>query len=492
MYKIYINDEEVVVESNFEINEEYMNTSSIVFNKVYPKSWKGTNKLLTDYYFPKDYSKCNVYKDDVLVFSGIVKNSANMVLNPFEPHYCSLQILDKNTLLSEGKTLDFVITDKTITEAITEVVNSIADYGFVVGTVSIENDSTIGAYSTLDKTAFDIFQYLSEISNSRWGTRMIDENTTAIDFYSPSLMPQENDIEFTQEYFCENKIINMEYDYDTNDYRNKQIILSDSVYADIQTIENIITDGYNTNFITEKAIGTINSMTLDNETVTFATNDEKNIGISADFYYTVGENKITSDTTYTSGLIIQINYTALIKGRQIGYNNNEISRINSQLDINGTISRYEKRSDILSSSELQAVANTYINYNSKPELTLTIKTKDNIFDLGKKVYFNAPLEDLKDTYLIKSRKTSIKQANNNVFVEYEFVLVNNFDTESAINYFDNQRRKSTGNIGEGSFIDRNIDLNSETNIIFENLSFTEIQVDGNNILNSVINAPFNN
>lgn len=492
MYKIYINDEEVVVESNFEINEEYMNTSSIVFNKVYPKSWKGTNKLLTDYYFPKDYSKCNIYKDDVLVFSGIVKNSANMVLNPFEPHYCSLQILDKNALLSEGKTLDFVITNKTVSEAITQVINAIADYGFIVGNVSIENDSTIGAYSTLDKTAFDIFQYLSEISNSRWGSRMIDENTTAIDFYSPSLMPQENNIEFTQEYFCENKIINMEYDYDTNDYRNKQIILSDSVYADIQTIENIITDGYNTNFITEKAIGTINSMTLDNETVTFATNDEKNIGISADFYYTPGENKITSDTTYSSSLTIQINYIALIKGRQIGYNNNEISRINSQLDINGTISRYEKRSDILSSSELQAVANTYINYNSKPELTLTIKTKDNIFDLGKKVYFNAPLEDLKDTYLIKSRKTSIKQANNNVFVEYEFVLVNNFDTESAINYFDNQRRKSTGNIGAGQFIDRNVDLSNEANIIFENLSFTEITVDGNNILNSVINAPFNN
>ena len=77
------------------------------------------------------------------------------------------------------------------------------------------------------------------------------------------------------------------------------------------------------------------------------------------------------------------------------------------------------------------------------------------------------------------------------FLEYEFTLVNNFDTESAINYFDNQRRKSTGNIGGGSFIDRNIDISNEANIIFENVSFTEIMVDGNNILNSVINAPFN-
>ncbi|MFA7204522.1 MAG: hypothetical protein WC188_12545 [Candidatus Caldatribacteriota bacterium] len=490
MYSIFIDDKEVVVESNFEINEEFMNTSSIVFNKVYPKSWKGTNKLLTDYYFPKDYSKCNIYKDSVLVFSGIVKNSANMVLNPFKPHYCSLQILDKNTLLSEGKTLDFVIADKTVSEAIAQVIDEIANYGFVVGTISIENDSMIGAYSTLDKTAFDVFQYLSEISNSRWGTRMVDEDTTAVDFYSPALMPSESDIEFTQKYFANNNIIDMEYDYNTNDYRNKQVILSDSIYASIDSIENIITDGYNTTFITEKAIGIINSMTLDGNAVTFATNDEKNIGISADFYYTSGEAKITSDKTYQAGLTIQINYTALIKGRQIGYNNNEISRIKGQLDINGTISRYEKRNDILSSDELQAVANTYINYNSKPELTLTIKTKNNLFSLGKKVYFNAPLEDLKDTYLIKSKKTSIQQVDTNVFVEYEFALVNNFDTESAINYFDNQRRKANGNINESEFITRNIDIENEANVIFSNVTQTEVTPVGDNVLNCVLNSPF--
>ena len=231
-------------------------------------------------------------------------------------------------------------------------------------------------------------------------------------------------------------------------------------------------------------------MTVNNATVTFATNDEKNIGISADFYYTVGENKFTSDTIYTSGNVIQINYTALIKGRQIGYNNSEISRINRQLDINGTISRYEKRNDILSSDELQAVANTYINYNSKPELTLTIKTKNNLFSLGKKVYFNAPLEDLKDTYLIKSKKTSIKQADTNVFTEYEFTLVNNFDTESAINYFDNQRRKASGNINENEFITRNIDIENEANVIFSNVTQTEVTPVGDNTLNCVLNSPF--
>ena len=55
MYKIFINNEEVVCESSFDIEEELSNPSSIVLSKVYPKSWKGTNKLLTNYYFPQDY-----------------------------------------------------------------------------------------------------------------------------------------------------------------------------------------------------------------------------------------------------------------------------------------------------------------------------------------------------------------------------------------------------------------------------------------------------
>ena len=43
MFQIFINDEEVVCESNFSIAEEFMNPSSIELYKVYPKNWKGTN-----------------------------------------------------------------------------------------------------------------------------------------------------------------------------------------------------------------------------------------------------------------------------------------------------------------------------------------------------------------------------------------------------------------------------------------------------------------
>ena len=149
MYKIFINNEEVVCESSFDIEEELSNPSSIVLSKVYPKSWKGTNKLLTNYYFPQDYSKCKILKNNELYFIGIVKNSADMVIDPRKPHYCSLQVLDFTSLLSEGDTLDYVITNKTVKQAIKQVVGSVKKYGFILGNINIndEYNTVIGAYS---------------------------------------------------------------------------------------------------------------------------------------------------------------------------------------------------------------------------------------------------------------------------------------------------------------------------------------------------------
>ena len=263
MFKIYIDDVEVKCDNQFDIEEEFMNPSSIVLTNVYPASWTPTD-LMNNYYFPEDYTKCKIYKDDELYFVGIVKNSADMELNPLKPHYCSLQILDPSTLLSEGTTLDYVIANKTVTEAINQVINSISDYGFVAGNIQIpeQYDTLIGAYSTLDKAPFDVFQYLSQISLTRWGTRMIDEDTTAIDFFSPELLESQGTIELTKEYCGQNHIESITYDYSTDDYRNKQIITSDEVFGNIEQTQTILSNGYDTSFNTEQKIGKISSIKL--------------------------------------------------------------------------------------------------------------------------------------------------------------------------------------------------------------------------------------
>lgn len=491
MFQVFIDNEEMVCESDFTIKEEFMNPSSIELYKVFPKSWKGTNKLLDEYYFPEDYSKCKILKDGELYFTGIVKNTADMELNPFKPHYCSVQILDPSTLLSEGTTLDYVIANKTVEEAILQVIASIEDYGFVIGHIEVpeEQNTVIGAYSTLDKAPYDVFQYLSQISGTRWGTHMVDENTTAIDFYSPELLDNLGTIEMTKEYCSTNKIDDITYDYSTTDYRNKQIITSDEVFANITSKEMLISNGYNTTFTTEQKIGKIVSIKVDGVSKTFATKDEKDLGITADFYYEVSSNELTSNSTYQAGSEINIEYVAIIQGREITYNTSEISRIRTNLGRNGTISRYENRNDVTSSSELQAVGKTYIKYNGNAEITLNITSRTDFLKLGGKYHFEAPLNELTGDYLVKTKNTNIYQNEGILQIKYEYELSNNFDVENELNYFDNQRAKANGNISQGEYIARNVDIENTANIIFSNLQITELAITGDNTLEAELEMP---
>ena len=484
MFQVFIDDEEVVCESNFEIQEEFMNPSHIELYKVYPKSWKGTDKLLIDYYFPKDYTKCKILRDGELYFTGIVKNSADIELNPLKPHFCSLQILDMSTLLSEGETLEYVIVNKTVEEAIRQVVTSVSDYGFVVGNILIPGDKNtlIGAYSTLNKAPFDVFQYLSLISETRWGTRMIDENTTAIDFYSPELLENLGAIELTKEYCTKNKIDDISYDYSTTDYRNKHITTSDEVFANISQQELLIANGYQTTFTTEQKIGRISSIKVGGIEKTFATKSDKELGANADFYYDVASNELEASVTYSSGTNITIDYTPIVKGREISYNNAEISRVTNNLGRKGTISRYENRNDSTSSKELQTISDSYIKFKGIAENTITITSRKDFLTLGGKYKFNSPIDELNGDYLVKTKKTSVLQSGDFISVTYEYELTNSFDVENELNYFDNQRSKTSGNISQGEYIARNIDIENTANIIFNNLEINEIQVDGDNSL----------
>ena len=72
-----------------------------------------------------------------------------------------------------------------------------------------------------------------------------------------------------------------------------------------------------------------------------------------------------------------------------------------------------------------------------------------------------------------------------MYIRYQVIM-----SENAINYFDNQRRKANGNINENEFITRNIDIENEANVVFSNVTQTEVTPVGDNTLNSVLNSPF--
>ena len=479
MIKILINNEEVVCSNQISIQEQILSTSSTILKNCYPASWEETHDYTNNFYFPKDYSKCKILdvngEDETLIFCGCIKNTGNISLNPREPHYVDLQVLDFKTLLSEGETLNYVINEKTISEAIEQVVDSISDYGFVVGDIQILNpEDIINAYSTLNKTAYDVFQYIADVTQSKWFTRMIDEDTIAIDFYDPTLMDEATPIEYTQEYFENNDIQDITFNYSTNDYRNKQIMTSDEVFANITQTETIIADGYRDSFMCQNKIGVITSITVNGVSKTVATKSEEELGISADFVYQPGEMTFNASNTYSAGSVIVITYYAIVKGREIVLNSEESTRIQNQINRKGTISRYENRNDTLSSQELIKIGQSYIKYKGSAEITLKIVTSHNLFNIGQLVEFDAPLEELSTTYMIKSKQIDIYPNINEVF--YTFELSSNFNSENAINYFDNQRAKSQGNLDVGETITRNIDLESTALIKFYDYSIEEVQI----------------
>ena len=427
--------------------------------------------------------------DTILLFSGIVKNTGNISLNPREPHYSSIEVLGYETFLSEGETLDFVIYEKTIEEAIDLVINTISDYGIIKGNINIKNpNDIIGAYSTKDKTAYDVFNYIADITQSRWTTRIIDENTIAIDFYDPDLMTNGIDLDFTQEFFANNNIIDMQYNYGTRDYRNKQVMNSSAVYSNIETNETIIADGYQTQFNTTDKIGEITKMTLNGTEVIVKTKDEYELGYTCDFYYTPGNNYFESADLVSTGGILVIDYYAIIQGREILLNNTEINRVSSMTGRKGVISRYEDRNDATTTTELSQIGQSYLRYKGSPEIILTIESLNDIWDIGEKVEFNnAPLNELATEYMVKKKTIHYIPTVDNIF--YEFELTSNFNSENAINYFDNQRSKNKGNIGQGETISRNIDISNTANVIFYDVDIQEVSIDGDNTLNSTLNSP---
>ena len=155
------------------------------------------------------------------------------------------------------------------------------------------------------------------------------------------------------------------------------------------------------------------------------------------------------------------------------------------------VERYEDRNDVLSSDELLNIAQTYIKYKGSPEVKLTVKSYKNMQELiGTKIYFYAPIPELEQWYMVKSKTTQIYAAGNNTYeVFYIYEMSSSFNAEKAINWFDNQRNKTTGNISEGQYITKNIDIQNVGNIRWCELNVEEINVLGDNVLNSELNTP---
>lgn len=406
-----------------------------------------------------------------LIFSGVIKNSGNINLNPRYPHYSTLQLLDYKTFLSEGDTLNYVLEKQKVSDSIKQITENLD--GFMVGQIKI-NDSEVSAYNCNEKTPYDVFEFLAEITGAIWYTKAVNENLVLINFYSTDQLSTANDIEYDTQYFKDNKIEDIKYSYSAKDYRNKQIILNDTATGISQT-EYLTYEGKDLQTI--YPISSIISIKSGTKTYSFTTQTAKNNGQMANFYYRYNSNQIEVETGIGTGKTLEVTYYPVVISRQIAYNQDEINRINEATGRNGIIARYEKRTDTNNEVALSQIAQSYLDYKGVPEVTLTVKTyESDLLELGQRVFFNGPLEDLKTNYLVTEKEINMVTSGNQQLLFFTYKLSSSFNDENAINFFDNQRRKLESNIDEGEFIQRYIDIPNEINIIFYDLSITEVEI----------------
>jgi len=499
--RMFIAGEEVICSNQLTIIEELTNTNTLVLNNCYPLSWEQT-KDYTQFYTPKDYSLFRLVYDysdynlttengeDILTevgeeiivenslvtaFIGVIKRSQSIDLRPFNPHYATLQVLDFKTFLNEGDLFNFVVTETNVESFINQVVGEYSGYNFVVGNLNLGDklNQIVGNYSCDQKTLFDVLQYISQITNSIWKVRYITDTTYAIDFYDINMLPQGMDLVYDNEYFNDNSIVDITYSFNTNNYRNKQVITSSNIIAQTINTEEFYTNSNDNKYQLSSNVGQIYNATLDNNQISIASNVDKQNGITANLYYTVGSNEIELDMDVLPTQRLFIQYDAMIPGRVTVLNTNEIDRISNQLNNTGIISRYEQRQDATTAEELNAIGQTYIQFKGKSEITLQVKTiNKDLWNIGDIVYFNNGNEEaiieLTGNYAVKKKTTQMYQnnADDSLQVFYTYELDNNYNFENLINYFDNQRAKTIGNIQEGQFINKYIENTETINIIF--------------------------
>ena len=81
-----------------------------------------------------------------------------------------------------------------------------------------------------------------------------------------------------------------------------------------------------------------------------------------------------------------------------------------------------------SSNELLMIGQSYLKYKGSAEITLKISARQNLWNIGQIVHYNAPLSNLTRDYMVKSKTIDIYTSVNEVFYSYEltsfyFVIV---------------------------------------------------------------------
>ena len=488
----FINGVEIKFDPNFTIKEELSNISIIELSDVMKSD-------LTPIYF-EQFSKFTLYYKNKMIFRGITDKTDRGHFDSYQRNK-----IDSLTIYSWRKWLDYIRVSFTIVKLKpAEIMNlpvlkqtllnnkfKLGDLDFTLSNVDIKG------YGIEDAPVSDFLDFICELTNSLW-TVEFDQSDG---FYKINIINKSvirvADHVLKAEDLKDNakEIISSIWENINSEYANTLILESENFDGDEKTEYLIYNneDELVLKFPIQTIIYIREYKVLSNDKQvkelyrTFANNLQQESGVTADFYYNIGINKLQINTDHFQQTnLVNKRWIIKYKTRQnirLNFTNfNEIDRIqNNFIDINGKVIVNKNINYLRTDEELTRYADSFFDTYSKPHVDLTIRSrsKQPLYKIGDIIDFQAKDKNLIKMFAVGSNVSRfiVKSIESNYetnsidkdefMIERTYTLTNVFSSIDYLNFFDKRSIDPFLRLTDEGKIKQHLFITAKDILIFE-------------------------
>ena len=481
-FQLFINGEEYDFNNEVRFYFHPTNFSSVTLNNVVKKennSWPNITNIID---FKNEFTICELKQNNKTFFIGIVNDIGRLSLLPNKPKTFSIQISDFRKWLSLTKPINELYINKTPTFIVNDLISKLKEPRIKVGNLRFSTPAnyTIKAYNTTSKTLYQILKDVIERQTNSTLYFTIENNNFYINYKAANDFKTTSDqnLDITNyDFLLNNKIIDVTFDNETNEYYNYLAYTSDNTISKLFTTEFDLPVNEE-KIVLFKPVGKI----IESPSMTFYknksngskiipvilnSNDAKE-GKFCHLIWNEGSNTL-ENKWQTNDYLLTISYKTKQKLTLEAKNEAEITRLSNVSNTKGIVYKTEKFNDISDPDDLLAAVKNDLEKYSTPSKILTLTCKEfiwNILDAVNVININ---DELNGVYIVQSMEGKFKRIGSSSIVDKEITYIlkqtRNFNT--LANKFDNQSYRDTP--ATSNYVVENIDtITSKHILVFEN------------------------
>lgn len=449
-FRLFINNEEYLFEDQITFEFHPTNFSSITFNDVIKKSL--INKI-DEVFINREFTFVEIRdKDGVKVlWIGFVNDTGRLSLLPNSLKTFSIKVSDFRKWLSLTKPITKIYLNKSPREILSDLIQKLGEPRIQMGSLNFDqtNDFTIKAYSTENKTLYQIFKDVIERQTNSILYFTFKEGVLFINYKSKSdfenIHPIQLDLKDNQ-FLKDYQILDIEYENDTTDYYNYLTYSSDNVISKIFKTETNLSIKDKTISLWEIPIIIVNDIEYtfiqDGKTglkkQPIILNKEDYIkGQYYDFLFSPKQNVLEVNNPNEADKLT-ISYYVKTPLSIEAKDNQEILNLSRISKTNGIVFKQEKFNDISNPDDLLTAVRNDLSKYAKPKKTLTVTCRKLIWNLLDSIKVINANQAIDGFYIIKSLSGSVESQGSELFYNLTYNLQESRNLNMLVNKYDNQ------------------------------------------------------